>query len=126
VVGPQVAVVAGPRLTARVPAVPGPVGPYSSITLGLVAVGSLAMLWAAGMGWSVVVLRRWLRPLDLCCIAPAVGIAALVLGGVLVDRIGVRLTGLAGAATPVAVAAAGWAMAAVSVRRRLRSSVTPA
>jgi hypothetical protein len=97
--------------------VPGPVGPYSSLTYGLVAVGCSLLFALVGLGWSLVLLRRWLRPLELAAAAPAVGIAALVLGGVLVDRVGIRLTGLGGALTPLAVGGAGWAVAAVLARR---------
>jgi hypothetical protein len=122
VVGPQVAVVSGPILSEPVPAVPGPAGPYRIATLALLAVASLGVLWVVGLGWSVVLVRRWLSPLGLVAVAPAIGIAALVVGGVVVDRAGVRLTGIGGAVTPLGIALAGWVVAVASARRPGRSS----
>ncbi len=74
----------------------------------------LAVLAVAGSGWSAALLPgRWtLR----AALAPALGMAALVIGGVLADRVGLRLVGSQGAVTALAVTALGWA--ALVVRRR--------
>ena len=66
------------------------------------------MLAFVGLGWAVALLRRWLGRLEVLAVAPAVGVAALVFGGLIVDRVGVRLSGVPGALTPLIVAGAGW------------------
>jgi hypothetical protein len=114
----NVAVVKGPRPSLSVPEPLAPVGGLRAITIGFLAVGAFATFWLVGLGWSLVLLGRWMKPLHIASVAPAVGIAALVIGGVIVDRLGVRLAGLGGAATPAIVAALGWAAAARAHLRR--------
>jgi hypothetical protein len=118
IVGEGVAIVSGPR-PASPPVPSARPAPYRSVPLAVLAVGSLAALLAIGLGWTLVLLGRWVRPAEALAVAPAVGIAALVLGGVLLDRVGVRFEGAGGVFGPIVVALAGWiALAGVTLRRR--------
>ncbi|MDP8956256.1 MAG: hypothetical protein M3N24_04765 [Actinomycetota bacterium] len=85
--------------------------------LGLVVV-TLLVLSLAGAGWAIALFPGGVRSREVLAAAPAVGIALVVAGGLLLDRTGIRLTGLAAAATPVVVAVAGWVFAA---RRLVRT-----
>jgi hypothetical protein len=118
VVAPDVAVVRGPiRAIASSPG-PSPVANYPWPLLMLAGVGGLALIMVIGAGWVGALFGpdRW-SPLESLSLAPAVGIAALVVIGVAVDRTGIRLGG-AGAAITIGLAlAAGWAVAAVRARR---------
>ena len=69
-----------------------------------------------GSGWSVSLVESdWL---ERTALAPAFGIAALVVGGVIADRLGLGLTGGPAVGLVVVVAALGWAaVPAVHVRR---------
>ena len=78
-----------------------------------VGVVGLAILTLVGLGWMVALLGRWLGAAELLALAPAMGVAVLVLGGILIDQTGVRLAGLGAVLTPVIVAVAGWAVAAI-------------
>jgi hypothetical protein len=130
VVGPNVALVRGPFLpqapherggplvATTVAAPPSPVGRIASVKLALMAVGSLVVLFLVGSGWTAALLGRWLRRQEGLAVAPAVGIATLVMGGILLDRLGVRIRGAGGVAVPLLVAAAGWGVAAIAHRRR--------
>jgi hypothetical protein len=74
-------------------AVPEPVDPLeSSSPVGVVVatLAVLALLGAAGYGWATLALGRGLSSIAL---APAFGVAALVLAGVAADRLGIRLGG---------------------------------
>jgi hypothetical protein len=68
------------------------------------------------LGWSLVFFGRWVRPVEVVALAPAVGIAVLILGGVLLDRIGLRLSGATGVMVVLLVAASGWAIVAATRR----------
>jgi hypothetical protein len=85
-----------------------PVGNPGVTKIALLSTGTLALLAIVGLGWAVALLRRWLGRLELLAVAPAVGVAALVFGGLIIDRVGVRLSGVPGALTPLIVAGAGW------------------
>jgi hypothetical protein len=79
---------------------------------------TLILLTLVGLGWALFLLPGGVRSYEVLAVAPAFGIAFLVLAGILVDRIGFRLTGLPGAATPLITAAAGLVF---GVRRLLRT-----
>jgi hypothetical protein len=85
--------------------------------IGLVAMASLAILSVIGLGWMVLLLGRWLGPLELLALSPAAGIAALVPGGILMDRLGFRLVGAPAVVTAVIVAGLGWASTAFVTMR---------
>lgn len=121
VVDGRMAVVLGPPppspILASGPPIGPPLGRMSLVYVGVVAAFSLGVLLLVGSGWTVLLLRRWLGPLEILAAAPAVGVAALVMGGILVDRVGVRLVGAGGAAAVLAAAAGGWASAWLFGRR---------
>jgi hypothetical protein len=97
---------------------PRPIGAAVVSSTGRIALGAplvLALLAAAGLGWSLVVTPD---RISAGALAPAFGTATLVLGGVLADRLGLRLSGsAAGLVVPGALAAAGY-LALVAERRR--------
>ncbi len=99
---PDVDAVAPPE-----PAVPTAAG------LGGTSFLVLLVLLVAGSGWAVALLPRpwWERG----ALSPAFGLATLVLGGFVADRLGFDLRGGAAVAIAVGVAAAGWAAAAPAV-----------
>ena len=90
-------------------------GPFRLFGLGL---GLLVLLAVAGLGWAIAIVPRGLRWFEAVALAPALGLTFVILLGVLVDGVGIRLTGFAGAATPVVAAAMGWAL---GVRRFVRT-----
>ncbi len=119
-VAPGVAVVQGPRPPGDYPPLqPVPV-PLPAPWLAALWVAFVAVLSIAGAGWTAALVRAgWVERLAL---SPAFGIATIVLGGILVDPVGVRTTGVGGAMVVVAVAVCGWVVFAVGERRRRRAS----
>jgi hypothetical protein len=117
VVAPGVSVVRGTVMRTPIAGPATPLGRFTSVHVAVLSVGSLAALGFVGLGWTVVLFRRWSRRLETLALSPAVGMAFLVLGGIVADRFGVRLTGWGGALVVVAVAALGWALAVPSLRR---------
>jgi hypothetical protein len=105
------AVVSGPP-----PPPARPVAPERPSAASLLAwsVSSLAVIALAGAGW-VVRFGGGSAALRLA-LAPATGIAALVVAGLLVERLGVRTGGLGGVVMVIVVSAAG-AIAAITHRR---------
>jgi hypothetical protein len=83
-------------------------------------VATLVALTLAGLGWSVGSLPRSVRPFEALALAPAFGLAFLILGGIAADGLGLRLVGVPGAITPVAVGALGAAFAFVRLRAHAR------
>ena len=90
-------------------------GPFRIVALQFAA---LLILAVAGLGWAIAMLPQGVRSREVVALAPAVGIAFVVFSGLLVDRAGIRLTGLAAAATPALVAIAGWVL---GLRRLVRT-----
>jgi hypothetical protein len=88
------------------------------VPLVALAGGALLALSVVGLGWGLWLFRPRLGPSEILALAPAVGIAVVVLAGVTADQLGVRLSGLGGVLTPVAVGAAGWVGAGLTVRTR--------
>jgi len=110
----KMAVVHGPPPpSGALPYTGPPVSPMSFGFVMAVAVVGLAILTLVGLGWMVALLGRWLGAAEVLALSPAMGVAVLVLGGILIDRVGVRLTGLGGSIAPVVVAVAGWVVAAL-------------
>jgi hypothetical protein len=121
------AVVRGPDPPSLVPTFPAPTGPQNPITLALLAGGSLAILGLIGFGWTLVLFRRWLGRMEIVALAPVIGLALLIIGGAMIDRLGVRLGGFTGTLTPLAVAAVGWALLWLFRRRHTSGeSIHPA
>jgi hypothetical protein len=117
VIADALGVVAGPPPSGQVVAPGLGVGPFPWWKLGLLGTGCALVLGLVGLGWALAMLRRWLRPAELLAISPAVGIAVLVVLGIVADRLGVRLIGAGGAAVVGVAAVAGGALAAVLARR---------
>jgi hypothetical protein len=111
VVSPGVAVVRGDPLDDLIPPADVPVGRLPPAGLALLALVTAPLLWIVGLGWSVAALGRLLRRVEVAAAAPAVGIAAMVTGGVLFDTAGIRMAGVGGAMAPLLIGAAGWAVA---------------
>jgi hypothetical protein len=118
VVAPNVALLSGPTIPALMGRPSFPTGPRGVFQGGLLGVGTLLVLALIGAGWAVAGLPRTLRPFEILALSPALGIAALVAGGILVDAVGFRLRGLAAGITPVVVAVAGGVLAWVCRRQR--------
>jgi hypothetical protein len=114
----RVAVLGGPAQPMTLRSDAPPVNRFPWWAIGLLAVGAVLVLAFAGLGWTLWAFRPWLRPAELLAVAPAVGIAAVVVVGTVVDRAGLRLEGLAGAAVPFVAAGLGWAGWVLRGRRR--------
>jgi hypothetical protein len=105
-VSPDLAVVQGPAVASVAPVTDAVPTPLSPVQLGLVAAAFLLLLALAGGGWAAALVDAgWL---ERAALAPAFGIATLVIGGVLADRLGVSLTGPAAEVVAAGVATAGW------------------
>jgi hypothetical protein len=77
---------------------------------GLISAGvtALAILLIVGLGWSAALVDAgWLARLGL---APAFGVAVLVLGGVIGARVGWSLVGASGSVMFAALATTGWSI----------------
>jgi hypothetical protein len=110
------AVVAGPP-----PPIDSPVVPERPSSSSLLAwwVTSLAVIVFAGAGWAA---RLGGGPFALrMALAPATGLAALIVVGLLVERLGVRTGGAGGVITLIVIGASG-ALAAVIRRPAERSA----
>jgi hypothetical protein len=81
---------------------------------------ALAVISFVGAGWSVTLLGRWLTGGDVAAPAPAVGGAMLVLGAIVLGRVGLRLSPVGAAVALIVVAAAGWVSPAIRRARRRR------
>jgi hypothetical protein len=117
-VGPGVAVVRGPGLAHPVHDVPSPIRPARTVGLAVLAGVALGALWLCGIGWVRALLGPWLRPAEAAALAPAVGVGAVVVAGIAIDRVGIRLVGVRGMLPAVLVALTGWIAAWVSARGR--------
>jgi hypothetical protein len=115
-----VAVVRGPRPGSNLQPASAPV---ALGFLGLMALGAaaLALLAAIGGGWALFLLGDWLGSAELAGLAPGVGAAVCVLGGVGLAAAGVPLTGLGAVLGALALAATGW-LAGLGRRRRIASA----
>ncbi len=91
-----------------------PLEPSTPAGIALAALAILGLAWIAGYGWS-----RWTiadRPTAIA-LAPAFGVAALILAGIALERLGLPLAGSAGA-TVVALVAGGGGFVALAIGER--------
>jgi hypothetical protein len=116
VAGPGVAVVRGPEPVGAVRGAPDPVPAPGWFYLAGLALGGLAVLAAAGAGWALALLGPWVGVVEVAGLAPAVGAAALLLGGVILDVLGLAVGGWEAFVIVGLVAVTGW-VAAVTRRR---------
>jgi hypothetical protein len=122
-VAKQVLALQGPRPARPLAAATGPRG-LRSVPRGLlVGMGTLVVLALVGLGWAIALLPRRIRPFEVFALAPAFGIAFLLFAGILVDAVGIRLSG-GGGVLAVVLAAAGGAAAAL-LRGRARLGLLP-
>ena len=120
-IAPGVKVVRGPDPTAaQVLSVSDGPSQGELIRAGVTA---LAILLIVGLGWSTALVDAgWLARLGL---APAFGVAVLVLGGVIGARVGWSLVGAAGGVLFAALAMSGWLIVGVEAvvsRNRAKES----
>jgi hypothetical protein len=116
--GPDVLHVQGLML----PAVPRAVPPTALALLWSVAI--LALLGAAGAGWTRVIFGPRLPPESFVCLAPVVGAAAMILVGLVAAKAGIRLGGPGGVATYATVTLVGFG-AAIAAGRADAAGSTP-
>ena len=116
------AVVRGPLPPAPVPRARSPIGGLGAFRIGVFGVAAMALLAAVGLGWAILLVGRWLRPVHLLAVSPAVGIAAVVVAGIVVDRVGIRLVGFGGILSLLLAAGSPWAVLGL---RRVRARSHP-
>jgi hypothetical protein len=126
IVGPNLAVVQGPIPEQPLGAAVPPSGPQGLLQLVLIGGATLGALALAGLGWALAMFPRGLRSFEALALAPATGIAVVVIAGLIVDGLGIRLTGIGGALVPVIAAAGGFAAAVSRLRRYGRGLFPPA
>jgi hypothetical protein len=124
-VAPRLAVLHGPVASVPLVSEAPSTDPIPWWHLGFLAVGALAALFLVGGGWVLVSFSRWFRPIELMAAAPTLGIAAIVVLGSILDRFGLRLTGVVGASVPVVAGLAGW-VAWFGLSRSKRRQAAPA
>jgi hypothetical protein len=118
VVAPGVAVVRGPLPVAPATSIPSIIGSFGPLGLLWLSAITMVLLVGTGLGWTLGLLGQVLRRQEIVAVSPAVGVAALVVAGVVADRLGVRLTGAGGALVPLCAAAAGWLLFGIRSRSR--------
>ena len=117
VLAPGVALLQGPEPASPLSPAPAP-HPVPPVRFGLLlGAGLLLALFVAGIGWTVA-LAGLDAPAELLAgLAPASGAAALILGGLVAAKAGVRLGGAGGVATFALVSVLGLVAAVVATRR---------
>jgi hypothetical protein len=111
---PDVLVLAGPLPGNGLPASPrGPRLAAGLPQLFLWGILSILLLGALGAGWSMSL--PGVRPIDVMAVAPGIGMAILVIDGLILDVIGARIGGPAAVAV---VLASGLMSALLAIRRR--------
>lgn len=107
--GGVLAILQGPPAPAEL-VFENPTTSLRPVPLGLLGILTLALLAAAGLGWSRALLGRWVDAAGALAVAPAIGVAVLVVTAALLDRLGVRPSG-AGALAAIAIAGlGGWGL----------------
>ena len=81
--------------------------PASPSLILITALGVLALVFVAGFGWARSAISH---PVDALALAPAFGAAALLLGAIVFERLGLALTWPGAAVISAVVAAGGYAL----------------
>lgn len=123
-IGSEVALVQGVLPTRFLEVPPLAIGPLPAVQWMLFGGGMVGIFGLIGLGWTIALLGPRLRRFEVLALAPAVGLAALVVFGVAADRAGIRLAGFPGAMVPVIAAVIGWV--AVMLTRRGRGAAAEA
>jgi hypothetical protein len=105
-VGPGVLVLRAPSPPGRLVESPAPRA-VASVQGSLWGLAIIVALGVCGWGWTRVMLDPRASPHTLASMAPVVGAAVLVLGGLVADKAGVPLRGGGGLATYIVLAMAG-------------------
>jgi hypothetical protein len=124
VVAPNLVLLNGPRPTVPVAAPVPPQGPRTVAAGAGFGAGTLVVMTLIGLGWAAALLPPRTRAFEVLALAPAIGLAFLILAGVVLDAVGVRLVGWQGAAVPIITAVGGGVLAVA--RRGDRPAVSPA
>jgi hypothetical protein len=118
VVGPGVIALGGGRPGITVGAGPLPAGLGNPVAGLVYGVGTIVLLFLVGAGWSIALLPTGTRGFEALALAPAFGIAGVLLSGVVLDTVlGVRLRGAGGAAAVVVPLVVGALLAVRRLRR---------
>jgi MFS family permease len=118
VVGPGVVALGGGKPGVTVGAATLPAGLGNPVAGLLFGVGTIVLLFLAGLGWSLALVPSGTRGFEALALAPAFGIAGILLTGVVLDTVlGIRLHGAGGAAAVLVPLVAGALLAARRLRR---------
>ena len=122
-VAPGLALVSGGEQIARVRAAGSPAAPtrMSAARLAGLALAAVVILYLVGIGWCRTLFGDLLHARDRILLAPAVGLGLTVLGGTLLNAIGIPLRGAGAWVILALIGAAGLASASL-VGRASRSS----
>jgi hypothetical protein len=85
----------------------------------------LVILWVVGAGWTRAALGGRAAPEVYVSLAPAVGAASLILGGLVAAEAGIRPAGPGGVLTVVVVGLLGWILGPVAGRARRAALPAP-
>ena len=111
--GPGVILLAGPEPPQ--PLSVAPIEPTDPGELASLTAISVATVLIVGLGWTLVM--TGLPTFAAVCLAPAIGIAVLSIGGLIVGRLGFPLGRGGGVIAALAIGALGWVAFAVVSRR---------
>lgn len=106
--GPRIAIVAGPVPVAPLPPSTRLHGTLAGPTLVAVCLAAFVWLLLIGLPWVRLLLGEGLTRGEALATAPAVGIAAVVLIGIVASRAGAPLAGAGGATVAAATLLTGW------------------
>jgi hypothetical protein len=126
VAGPGLVVLEGPVPDEPIARPAVPTGPRGIIHGSLLGIGTLGLLGVLGLGWALALGPRALRPFETFAVSPAFGLGFLILGGTVVDTIGIRLAGGGGVLAVALVGACGWLLASGRFRRPSQALVSQA
>jgi len=73
------------------------------------------VLGLIGLGWALALLPRRLRSFEVLAMSLSFGLGFLLLVGVVVDAVGVRLSGVGGVVAVALTGISGWAVALARV-----------
>jgi hypothetical protein len=99
---------------------PNPLPTVAPVGIGLASILVLVVLGIVGLGWASVSVASTVTRIAL---APAFGTAALIVGALVVDRIGIRIDGVVPPIVALLAAAGGYAVLLFQGRARAQSPI---